>query len=34
MRMYEQVFSQELKLDVVQQIASGAKRPAQMCREH
>ncbi len=25
--------SREFKLDVVQQIASGAKRPAQVCRE-
>ncbi|SRR5258708_18448523 len=27
------VFSREFKLEVVQQIASGAKRPAQVCRE-
>ncbi len=26
--------SRECKLDVVQQIASGVKRPAQVCREH
>ncbi len=27
-------FGREFKLDVVQQIASGVKRPAQVCREH
>ncbi len=27
-------FSREFKFDVVHQIASGAKRPAQVCREH
>ncbi len=26
--------SREFKLEVVRQIASGAKRPAQICREH
>ena len=26
--------SREFKLDVVQQVASGEKRPAQVCREH
>jgi transposase len=26
--------SREFKLDVVRQVASGAKRPAQVCREH
>lgn len=26
--------SRELKLEVVEQIASGVKRPAQVCREH
>jgi transposase-like protein len=26
--------SRELKLEVVQQVVSGAKRPAQVCREH
>lgn len=32
--MRGRVFSREFKLDVVQQLASGAKRPAQVCREH
>jgi transposase len=32
--MRGRTFSREFKLDVVQQIASGAKRPAQVCREH
>ena len=27
-------FSREFKLDVVQQLATGEKRPAQICREH
>ena len=27
-------FTREFKLDVVHQIASGAKRPAQICREY
>lgn len=26
--------SREFKLEVVQQVTSGAKRPAQVCREH
>lgn len=26
--------TREVQLDVVRQIASGAKRPAQACREH
>ena len=28
------VHSREFKLNVVQQVASGEKRPAQVCREH
>ena len=28
------VFSREFKLAAVRQVASGAKRPAQICREH
>jgi transposase len=32
--MRGRTFSREFKLDVIQQIASGAKRPAQICREH
>ena len=32
--MRGRVFSREFKLDVVRQIASGTKRPAQVCREH
>lgn len=28
------VFSREFKLSVVRQVASGEKRPAQVCREH
>ena len=32
--MRGRVFSREFKLEVVQEIASGAKRPAQVCREH
>lgn len=28
------VHSREFKLSVVQQVASGEKRPAQVCREH
>ncbi len=28
------VFSRECKLAAVRQVASGAKRPAQICREH
>ncbi len=31
--MRGRVFSREFKLDVVQQIVSGMKRPAQVCRE-
>ena len=27
-------FSREFKLHVVRQVSSGAKRPAQVCREH
>ena len=32
--MRGRTFSREFKLEVVQQLASGAKRPAQVCREH
>jgi transposase len=32
--MRGRVFSRGFKRDVVQQIASGMKRPAQVCREH
>ncbi len=32
--MRERTFTREFKLDIVRQIASGAKRPAQVCREH
>jgi transposase len=32
--MRGRAFSREFKREVVQQIASGAKRPAQVCREH
>jgi transposase len=32
--MRGRTFSREFKLEVVQQSASGAKRPAQICREH
>jgi transposase len=32
--MRGRVFSREFKLEVVRQIASGTKRPAQVCREH
>src|SRR5918995_4613233 len=28
------VFSREFKLSVVRQVASGERRPAQICREH
>ena len=28
------VYSREFKLTVVRQLASGEKRPAQVCREH
>ena len=27
-------FTREFKLEIVRQLASGAKRPAQVCREH
>ena len=27
-------FSREFKLDLMHQLASGARRPAQLCREH
>ena len=32
--MRGRTFTREFKLDLVRQIASGAKRPAQVCREH
>ena len=32
--MRGRIHSREFKLDVVRQVASGAKRPAQACREH
>src|SRR5260221_2509301 len=32
--MRGRAFTREFKLDLVRQIASGAKRPAQVCREH
>jgi transposase len=32
--MSGRVHSRELKLSVVRQLASGEKRPAQICREH
>jgi transposase len=32
--MRGRTFTREFKLDIVRQIASGAKRPAQACREH
>lgn len=32
--MRGRTFAREFKLDLVRQIASGAKRPAQVCREH
>jgi transposase len=32
--MQKRVHSRELKLDIVRQIASGQKRPAQVCREY
>ena len=28
------MFTRELKLDLMRQLASGEKRPAQLCREH
>ncbi len=32
--MYKRMHSREFKLDVVRQIATGQKRPAQVCREY
>lgn len=32
--MRGRTFTREFKLDVVRQVASGTKRPAQACREH
>ncbi len=32
--MRGRTFTREFKLEVVRQVASGAKRPAQICREH
>ena len=32
--MSGRVHSRELKMTVVRQLASGEKRPAQICREH
>ena len=32
--MQKRIHSREFKLDVVRQIASGQKRPAQACREY
>jgi transposase len=32
--MRGRTFTREFKLDIVRQVASGAKRPAQVCREH
>ncbi len=32
--MTGRVHSRELKLSIVRQLASGEKRPAQVCREH
>ena len=32
--MQKRIHSRDFKLEVVRQIASGEKRPAQMCREH
>lgn len=32
--MRGRTFTREFKLDVVRQVASGAKRPAQACRAH
>jgi transposase len=32
--MRGRTFTREFKLDVVRQVTSGAKRPAQVCREH
>ena len=32
--MQKRVHSREFKLEIVRQLASGQKRPAQVCREH
>jgi transposase-like protein len=32
--MSRRTFSREFKLEIVQQLAAGEKRPAQVCREH
>ncbi len=32
--MQKQVHSREFKLDIVRQVATGQKRPAQVCREY
>jgi putative transposase len=32
--MQKRVHSREFKLEVVRQVASGEKRPAQLCREY
>jgi putative transposase len=32
--MQKKSYSREFKLEVVRQVASGEKRPAQVCREH
>ena len=32
--MQKRVHSRELKLEIVRQVATGQKRPAQVCREH
>ena len=32
--MKRRVYSREFKLEVARQVASGEKRPAQVCREH
>jgi transposase-like protein len=32
--MRGRTFTREFRLDVVRQVASGTKRPAQVCREH
>ena len=32
--MQKRVHSRELKLEIVRQIATGQKRPAQVCREY
>ena len=32
--MSGRTFTREFKLDIVRQLASGATRPAQVCREH